>query len=308
MPAIEPLDIPMRILIVDDLPDNLRVLSKMMVDDGHRISAATSGAQALRLAETIMPDLILLDVMMPELDGYQTCAALKTNPLLKPIPVIFITALTSVEDETRGLATGAVDYIVKPFNEAIVKQRVRTHLELKHQRDLLERLAQVDGLTGIPNRRALDQRLEQEWRRAARAGARLGLAMIDIDHFKQFNDAHGHLQGDDCLRRVAGVLDETLKRAGDFVARYGGEEFVCLASVETADRLEQIAEQLRMAVEALRIPHDVFPSFPWVTISIGAVLCEPAPQAAASALLEQADVQLYLAKGAGRNRVCLACG
>lgn len=308
MPAIEPPDIPMRILIVDDLPDNLRVLSKMMVDDGHRISAATSGAQALRLAETIMPDLILLDVMMPELDGYQTCAALKTNPLLKPIPVIFITALTSVEDETRGLATGAVDYIVKPFNEAIVKQRVRTHLEIKHQRDLLERLAQVDGLTGIPNRRALDQRIEQEWRRAARAGARLGLAMIDIDHFKQFNDVYGHLQGDDCLRLVAGVLDETLKRAGDFVARYGGEEFVCLASVETVEGLGQIAEQLRMVVEALRIPHDVSPSFPWVTVSIGAVLCEPAPQTAASAFLEQADVQLYLAKGAGRNRVCLACG
>ncbi|WP_295403904.1 diguanylate cyclase [uncultured Thiocystis sp.] len=298
----------MRILIVDDLPDNLRVLSKMMIDDGHRISAVTSGAQALRLAETIMPDLILLDVMMPELDGYQTCAALKANPLLKPIPVIFITALTSVEDETRGLATGAVDYIVKPFNEAIVKQRVRTHLELKHQRDLLERLAQVDGLTGIPNRRALDQRLEQEWRRAARAGARLGLAMIDIDHFKPFNDAHGHLQGDDCLRRVAGVLDETLKRAGDFVARYGGEEFVCLVSVETSEGLGQIAEQLRMAVEALRIPHAASAALPWVTVSIGAVLCELAPQTAASAFLEQADVQLYLAKQAGRNQVCLACG
>lgn len=296
----------MRILIVDDLPDNLRVLSKMMVDDGHQVSAATSGAQALRLAETIMPDLILLDVMMPELDGYQTCAALKANPLLKPIPVIFITALNSVEDETRGLAIGAVDYIAKPFNEAIVKQRVRTHLELKHQRDLLEQFAEIDGLTGIPNRRALDRRLEQEWRRAARTGARLGLAMIDIDCFKQFNDVYGHLQGDDCLRRVAGVLDDTLKRAGDFVARYGGEEFVCLANVETVEGLGQIAEQLRMAVAALRIPHDVSPSFPWVTVSLGAVLCEPTPDTAASAPLEQADAQLYLAKDAGRNRVCLA--
>jgi diguanylate cyclase (GGDEF)-like protein len=296
----------MRILIVDDLTDNLRVLSRMMVDDGHQISATTSGAQALRLAGSVAPDLILLDVMMPEMDGYATCAALKANPLLAPIPVIFITALAGVEDETRGLAAGAVDFITKPFNEAVVKQRVRTHLELKRQRDLLEHLAQIDPLTGIPNRRALDQRLEQEWRRASRLGTHLGLAVLDIDYFKNFNDLYGHQQGDDCLRKVAEVLNEQLNRAGDCVARYGGEEFVCLLIVDTLDGLRQIAERLRQAVLELAIPHQDSAVCPWVTLSIGAVLCTPTAHTAAAASLEQADVQLYRAKRAGRNRVVLA--
>lgn len=296
----------MRILIVDDLTDNLRVLSRMMVDDGHQISATTSGAQALRLAGSVAPDLILLDVMMPEMDGYATCAALKANPLLAPIPVIFITALAGVEDETRGLAAGAVDFITKPFNEAVVKQRVRTHLELKRQRDLLEQLAQIDPLTGIPNRRALDQRLEQEWRRASRLGTHLGLAMVDIDYFKQFNDLYGHQQGDDCLRRVAEALSEQLNRAGDFVARYGGEEFICLLSVDTPEGLRQMVERLRAAVLELAIPHQDSAVSPWVTVSIGAVLCAPTAHTATAASLEQVDVQLYRAKGAGRNRVALA--
>lgn len=135
----------MRILIVDDVPDNIRVLSRMLVDDGHEISAATNGRQALKLAAACAPDLVLLDVMMPDMDGYQVCAALKADPLLRAIPVIFITALADVEDETRGLALGAVDYITKPFKEPIVRMRVKSHLELKRQRDILERLSQVDG-------------------------------------------------------------------------------------------------------------------------------------------------------------------
>jgi diguanylate cyclase (GGDEF)-like protein len=296
----------MRILIVDDLPDNLRVLSKMMMDDGYQISAVTSGSQALRVAESVAPDLILLDVMMPEMDGYQTCVALKANPLLKSIPVIFITALSSAEDETRGLSIGAVDYISKPFNEAIVKQRVRTHLELKSRRDLHDQRSRLDGLTGIPNRRAFDQRLEQEWRRSSRPGGPFALAMVDIDYFKQFNDTHGHLQGDDCLCRVAGSLAETLKRTGDFVARYGGEELVCLINVETVEGLVRVAERLRASVEALQIPHGASPVSPWVTVSIGAALCEPRSEMRATALLEHADVQLYKAKRAGRNQVSLA--
>ena len=164
----------MRILVVDDVPDNIRVLSSMLADDGHQISAATNGRQALKLAEVSSPDLILLDVMMPGMDGYEVCAALKANPQLSAIPVIFITALADVEDETRGLGLGAVDYITKPFKEPIVRMRVKTHLELKHQRDILQNLSRLDGLTGIPNRRAFDERLELEWRRALRAGETLG--------------------------------------------------------------------------------------------------------------------------------------
>ena len=296
----------MRILIVDDVPDNIRVLSRMLVDDGHEISAATNGRQALKLAAACAPDLVLLDVMMPDMDGYQVCAALKADPLLRAIPVIFITALADVEDETRGLALGAVDYITKPFKEPIVRMRVKSHLELKRQRDILERLSQVDGLTGIANRRAFDARLDEEWRRSIRSGDPLGAAMIDVDLFKQYNDARGHLVGDDCLRLVAGALTAALNRGGDFVARYGGEEFVCLFSGVDADTLALVSEKIRAGIEALQIPHGDSPVSPWVTISIGAACDQPMPETSPSRLIEAADLQLFQAKRLGRNRVCLA--
>ena len=245
----------MRILIVDDVPDNIRVLSRILGDEGYRISMANNGRQALRVASASVPDLILLDVMMPELDGYATLSALKADHQLASIPVIFITALADAVEETRGLNLGAVDYITKPFNEAVVRARVKTHLELKRQRDLLEQLSNLDGLTGIPNRRTLDARLAREWRRETRCGVTLAAIMIDVDHFKAFNDSQGHQAGDDCLRRVATTLSANLKRAGDFVARYGGEEFVCLLPGVSREGLALIAEQLRAAVEALHIPH-----------------------------------------------------
>ncbi len=295
----------MRILIVDDVPDNIRVLSRMLVDDEHEISAATGGRQALKLAASCAPDLILLDVMMPEMDGYQVCAALKADPLLRTIPVIFITALSDVEDETWGLGLGAVDYITKPFKEAIVRVRVKSHLELKRQRDILERLSHFDGLTGIPNRRAFDARLEEEWRRSLRSGDPLGAAMIDVDLFKQYNDAHGHLDGDGCLRAVASALTTVLNRGGDFVARYGGEEFVCLFSGMDDAALRAVAEKIRAGVEGLRIPHGASPISPWVTVSIGAALQQPEPKTSPARLIEAADLQLFAAKGQGRNQVCI---
>ncbi|WP_295449408.1 diguanylate cyclase [uncultured Thiodictyon sp.] len=296
----------MRILIVDDVPDNIRVLSTMLADDGHQISAATNGRAALKLAASCAPDLILLDVMMPEMDGYEACEALKADPLLKSIPVIFITALADVEDETRGLALGAVDYITKPFKEAIVRLRVKTQLELKRQHDILAQLSHIDGLTGIPNRRAFDERLDRDWRRALRSGEPIAAAMVDIDHFKEYNDAYGHLAGDDCLRRVAGSLADGLKRAGDFVGRYGGEEFICLLNGLDAHGLAVVAEKLRTGIEALQIPHNASPVSPWVTVSIGAAIGRLGPETAASELVEAADLQLFAAKRLGRNQVSLA--
>ncbi len=293
----------MRVLIVDDVPDNIRVLSRMLVDDGHQISAATNGRQALKLAAACAPDLILLDVMMPEMDGYEACAALRADPQLSSIPIIFITALADVEDETRGLDLGAVDYITKPFKESIVRVRVRTHLELKRQRDILQQLSHFDGLTGIPNRRAFDERLDQEWRRAVRAHEPLAAVMIDVDHFKQYNDTHGHLAGDDCLRQIASAVADGLMRGGDFVARYGGEEFVGLISGVDGEGLAEVAEKLRAGVEALQIPHGVSPVSPWVTISIGAASCRPMQETPPPTLIEAADQQLYIAKQLGRNRI-----
>ncbi|WP_295583655.1 diguanylate cyclase [uncultured Lamprocystis sp.] len=301
----QPLEPRVRILIVDDVPDNIRVLSRMLADEGHQISAATNGRQALKLAETCAPDLILLDVMMPEMNGYEACAALKADPLLQSIPIIFITALADAEDETRGLALGAVDYVTKPFKEAIVRLRVRTHLELKRQRDFLDQLSHIDGLTGIPNRRAFDLRLDHEWRRMLRSGQTLAAAMVDIDHFKEYNDAHGHLDGDDCLRRVAEALTQQIKRAGDFVGRYGGEEFICLLIGPHAEGLSAVSEQLRAGIEALQIPHGASPVSPWVTVSLGAAICQPVRHEPPANLIEAADRQLFTAKRLGRNRVSL---
>jgi diguanylate cyclase (GGDEF)-like protein len=293
----------MRILIVDDVPDNIRILSRMLADEGHEISASTNGRQALMIAESVQPDLILLDVMMPGMDGYAICAALKANPLLKSIPVIFVTALSDTEDETRGLSLGAVDYITKPFKEVIVKLRVRTHLELKQQRDLLGRLSAIDGLTGIPNRRAFDERLDSEWRRAIRVRGALALAMIDIDYFKAFNDSHGHLEGDACLRCVAKTLEAWARRGEDFVGRYGGEEFVFLSSSGDQAGMAGLIETLRARIEALRIPHGASVAASWVTVSSGVALCRPTPEMQATDLLASADAELYKAKHGGRNCV-----
>lgn len=293
------------ILVVDDEPRMVRFVRMNLELEGYVISTAANGTEALAKVRDELPDLVLLDVMMPEMDGYQVCAALKADPLLRAIPVIFITALSDVEDETRGLGLGAVDYITKPFKEAIVRVRVKSHLELKRQRDILERLSHIDGLTGIPNRRAFDARLEEEWRRSIRSGDPLGAAMIDVDLFKQYNDAHGHLDGDDCLRTVAGALTTALNRGGDFVARYGGEEFVCLFSGMDDSALGVLAEKIRAGVEALRIPHGASPISPWVTISIGAALQQPEPKTSPARLIEAADLQLFAAKGQGRNQVCI---
>ncbi len=295
----------MRILIVDDVPDNIRVLSRMLAEEGHQLSAATGGREALELVESCRPDLILLDIMMPEMDGYEVCEVLRANPLLSGIPVIFITALADAEDETRGLSMGAVDYITKPFKEAIVRLRVRTHLELKRQRDLLDRLCRLDGLTGIPNRRDFDEQLDREWRRATRGQESLAAAMIDIDHFKGYNDTYGHPAGDACLRQVAAILAEGLNRGGDFVARYGGEEFICLFIGVGAKGLDAVGEKLRASVEALRIPHVASTVSPWVTVSVGAAICRPTADMAPSVLVEAADAELFTAKRAGRNRVSL---
>ncbi len=293
----------MRILIADDVPDNIRLISRMLTGNGYQLSAAINGRQALKLARSCAPDLILLDIMMPEMDGYEVCAALKADPCLRAIPVVFLTALHDTEDESRGLALGAVDFITKPFNEAVVRLRVKSHLELKRRCDLLTRLSRLDGLTEIPNRRAFDERLEGEWRRAIRFGEPLAAAMIDIDHFKEYNDAHGHPAGDDCLRRVANVLARNLEREADFIARYGGEEFICLVNVMDAKEVYLAVERLRSGVETLHLPHGASRVSPWVTISIGAALCHPTKERAPAELVAEADAQLFKAKNLGRNRV-----
>ena len=215
------------VLIVDDAPANIEVLSEALSDE-YEVLFATSGQDALDVAAEQHPDLILLDVMMPEMDGYEVCTRLKGDTKTQTIPIIFVTAMDHEEEETKGLNVGAIDYLAKPIRPAIVRARVRNHLELKRYRDNLECLSSTDGLTGIANRRRFDEFLDREWLRARRCQTPLSLILMDIDLFKGYNDHYGHLAGDDCLRHLAREMTACLRRPTDLVARYGGEEFACL--------------------------------------------------------------------------------
>ncbi len=292
-----------RILIIDDERANIKLLAGELQSLYH-ISFALSGEEGFRVAQGDLPvDLILLDIMMEGLDGYEVCRRLKEDARTKHIPVIFITAMSEVEDETRGLEIGAVDYITKPFSMAIVKARVRTHLELKRHRDLLENLSSLDGLTGIANRRRYDEVIDREWKRCLREGKFLSLILIDIDHFKAYNDTYGHATGDECLKLVAGTLAATVCRPSDLVARYGGEEFVAVLPRTEAEGAVAVAENMREAIAALRIPHESAPTDVYLTISLGVATAFPGPDASPADLARASDRALYDAKRAGRNQV-----
>jgi diguanylate cyclase (GGDEF)-like protein len=298
-PLVEPRAI---VLIVDDEPLNIEIAAAALESD-YEIVFATSGHAALEQAAAIKPDLILLDVMMPDIDGYEVCRRLKTDTVTQDIPVIFLTARSEESEEAKGLDLGAVDYITKPIRSPIVKARVRNHVALKQYRDALARMAKVDGLTGVWNRRAFDEYLDQEWKRAQRSGESLSLILIDVDHFKKFNDGYGHAAGDDCLRRVAQALKGQIKRPADIVARYGGEEFVCVLPETGAEGAVLLAERMRDAVGALGIPHAHSPTATIVSISGGVATTRPSSRTAARDLIERADALLYQAKQAGRNRI-----
>lgn len=290
-----------RVLIVDDIPDNIKSLNAILEDD-YSISFATYWKKALEIAGRTLPDLILLDIMMPDMDGYEICRRLKADPTTRDIPVIFITALDGEAEEEKGLAAGAADYITKPFHPAIVRLRVQNHLMLKLQRDRLAALTMTDGLTEIANRRRLDLHLDAEWRRCARTQSPLSAIMLDIDRFKAFNDRYGHAAGDECLKRVAKALESVPNRPGDLVARSGGEEFVCLLPGTDAEGARIIAERLCDVVYELEIPHTDAGADGRVTISAGAATVEPTRDGTPDALLKLVDDRLYEAKKAGRNR------
>ncbi|MCY7307752.1 MAG: diguanylate cyclase, partial [Rhodoferax sp.] len=209
------------LLLVDDQPINNQLLDRIFSPD-YRVLMVTSGAKALELCRDDPPDLVLLDVVMPEMDGYEVCRHLKSDEATRNIPVIFVTAHNDATQETHGFEVGAVDFIAKPFNPATVRARVKTHITLKQQTDLLRRMVFIDGLTGVFNRRCFDEQLGAEWRRASRNASSFGVLMLDIDHFKRYNDHYGHQQGDDTLRQVAGAIKACLLRPGDLAARYGG--------------------------------------------------------------------------------------
>ena len=278
----------------------------MMMDlfkSDHLISAAINAERALKIAGSDSPpDIILLDIMLPDMDGYNVCRRLKENEQTKNIPVIFVTAVSEVMDAARGFALGAVDYITKPFHPPMVQARVKVHLDLKHKQELLEEYAFIDSLTEIPNRRSFDEVARKEWNRARRSGQSLSVLMLDIDHFKEYNDTYGHGRGDECLRRVARTIQQSLRRAGDFVARYGGEEFAALLPYTDHQEAMEIARGILEAMEQEGIPHRASPVSDHVTISIG-LTSVPAPnEATIEDIIDAADQGLYAAKDQGRNR------
>lgn len=290
------------LLIVDDMAINIQMLSDLLKED-YNIKVAKSGAKALEiLRESDGIDLILLDVVMPEMDGYEVCKILKNDPATQNIPVIFVTSNDTLENEEYGLNLGAVDYIKKPFHPMIVKIRVRNHINLKLKSDMLEELSMYDGLTHIPNRRYFNERYENEYKEASRETKSLAVMMIDIDSFKNYNDNYGHGKGDEALLRVANVLKESLKRPSDTVARYGGEEFVVVLKDTTKEGAQNIAQTLVSAVEALKLPHAYSQASEYVTISMGVAYKEAENTLSKEALLKAADDALYKAKESGKNR------
>jgi diguanylate cyclase (GGDEF)-like protein len=289
---------PQTVLVVDDRPDNVRVVAETLKGDCD-VRFATTGARALELAGNGV-DLILLDVVMPDLDGLEVCRRLKSDERTAGIPIIFVTSREETEDQTRGFDAGAVDYITKPIVPAIVRARVRTHLELKRSRDLLAEMALIDPLTGICNRRRFNDSLDGEWKRAARASRPLSLAMLDVDYFKRFNDTYGHARGDDCLRLVGRAVGDIARRVGDVAARYGGEEFALVLPDTDAEAMHGLMRSLLGNVAALGIEHSSSGVAPHVTVSVGAITMVPTVEGGAASAVEAADRLLYEAKAAGR--------
>jgi diguanylate cyclase (GGDEF)-like protein len=297
---------PPRLLLVDDQPAYREALSQMF-DTDHALFSARNGEEALALCPIVTPDLILLDLFMPGLDGIEVCERLKADPVTRDVPVIFVTTASDEQTEARGLAAGAVDFITKPFSAAIVRARVSTHITLKRQTDLLREMVFRDGLTGVHNRRYFDDRLRVEAARARRERSALALALIDVDCFKAYNDRHGHQAGDACLRDLAQAIRGAVFRPTDVVARYGGEEFACILPGTDEAGAKVVMTRIAAVLAGRALPHGASSVGPFVTVSAGVAL-QPAnlpfddPAIPSEQLLASADQALYAAKTAGRAR------
>ncbi|MDR0454221.1 MAG: diguanylate cyclase [Deferribacteraceae bacterium] len=290
------------ILIVDDEKLNLKTLIQILNAE-YTIYTAKDGLTAIEMSIQLQPDVILLDIIMPDMDGYEIISMLKKQEKTKTIPVIFITGLSSLEDEEKGLTLGAVDYIIKPFSAAIVKLRIRNQIQIINQLRTIEYLSFIDQLTEIPNRRSFDSRMMLEWDRAFRSKEPITVFMIDVDKFKNYNDTYGHQEGDIALKTVADLASSALKRSTDFIARWGGEEFIILLP-NTDEKGLNVAENIRENIEKASI---VLPNHPntKITVSIGVNTVIPTENVSISKFISGADEAMYNAKKTGRNKVCV---
>ncbi len=290
-----------KILIIDDSPVQANFLSSIL-DGDYEITVVNSAEEGLAQAKVGDYSLILLDVIMPDIDGFQLLKMLQEEVVLRRTPVILITSLNDIQHEERGLTLGAVDYITKPFHPGIVRARVNTHVKLFQYWSQIEREATVDQLTGVPNRRRYDAISGKRWQDAIRLGAPISICMFDIDKFKVYNDTFGHPAGDKVIKAVAETAASKLRRGTDFFARYGGEEFVALILGGGSEADFAHLRTVRQAVENLHIPHNPEVS-PWVTISIGGITVLPKVGSTYDTYLKMADTMLYDAKRFGRNQV-----
>lgn len=295
------------LMIVDDYQGNLDAMGALF-EFHYKVVLKDNAKDAIAYAIQEDVDLILLDVDMPQMNGYEACAKLKSNEMTAHIPVIFVTAAASPDEEEKGLLLRAVDYVTKPINFSILNVRVRNQMELVHYRKRLEVLSCVDGLTGASNRRQLDTMLLQHYASTIRYGNCLALLMIDIDNFKAYNDTYGHVQGDECLKQVATAIMSVRRRETDIVGRYGGEEFAVVLPDTDTEGATIVATKLLNRIRDLKIKHKGNKPYDIITVSIGLAVFEAEhcdhQETSLEGFVDQADKQLYAAKHRGKN--CLS--
>jgi diguanylate cyclase (GGDEF)-like protein len=306
-----------RILLVDDDLGSIKLMSRML-DSIADVQFALNGVDAIRLASDSPPSLILLDAQMPGMSGFRVCEALKADPRLAEVPVIFVTSHSEPDFEIAGFDIGAVDFIAKPVSAPLLVARVKTQLRLSALTAELRRNATTDGLTSVANRRHFDESMQKEWLRARRTCDPISVVMVDVDHFKLYNDRYGHPAGDLALQKVAQCLLQACLRPGDVVARYGGEEFILILPGTPRAGAQNVAARIGEIVESSAIPHVTSPTSGHLTVSIGVSTFDeqsltslkvestqetkPCPETAYSIprLLRAADLALYAAKSHGR--------
>ena len=289
----------MKVLIIDDSPEALAVAKARLANEENlTILCADGGRRGLEVLKAEKPDLVLLDVDMPDISGFDLCRMIKSDPELCMIPIVFLTGIGNAEDKVRGLDLGAVDYIAKPFDAFELRARVRAALRTKHFQDLLIEYAQIDPLTSLPNRRALQERLAQEWDRIMRHGGRISFIMVDLDHFKRVNDVYGHSVGDRVLQEAARVLQGQCRKV-DLPVRYGGDEFAIVVPEVAALDAAHLADRCRGDIEKMAVRAGAETA--GITASFG--VADSDGVGSADALIERADRALFQAKQAGRNAV-----
>jgi len=294
------------VLIVDDEKANIIALTNILGQD-YTIYAAKNGQDAIRAAKEHLPDVILLNIFMPDMDGYETFSRLKSDEDTQTVPIIFVSGLSNAEYEEKCLDSGASDFISKPYTPLIVKLRVRNQIKIVKQLRIINHLSTTDQLTGIPNRRSFNTQVNKEWGRNMREKKPLSLLLLDIDRFKLFNDTYGHQQGDEVLRLISATLIDSLRRSSDFAARWGGEEFVVLLPGTDMNGAWINAERIRENVEQTSVSV-LNGQTVGLTVSIGLSTVIPTQDSSQHDLISQADRALYTAKEKGRNMVCIFDG